>query len=155
MLLTISRLPNEYIISLIPQYRNTNKTQKKNHQIRSHFLTFSRLPNNRNINKHRNTNIPVKYRNTNIFWVRRGAAIAQSTMPIAIGAVLYAISADDLSDLGGRSRRSKLWTISARSAFLVVRSKLWTISLFLWLSSFFLWVCLSLLRVEGNGLKVK
>ena len=36
--LTFSRLPNEYIISFIPQYRNTNKTQKKNHQIRSHFL---------------------------------------------------------------------------------------------------------------------
>ena len=30
--LTFSRLPNEYIISFIPQ--NTNKTQKKNHQIR-------------------------------------------------------------------------------------------------------------------------
>ena len=29
--LTFSRLPNEYIISFIPQ--NTNKTQKKNHQI--------------------------------------------------------------------------------------------------------------------------
>ena len=27
--LTFSRLPNEYIISFIPQYRNTNKTQKK------------------------------------------------------------------------------------------------------------------------------
>ena len=43
--LTFFRLPNKYIISFIPQYRNTNKTQKKNHQIRSHFLTFSRLPN--------------------------------------------------------------------------------------------------------------
>ena len=52
----------------------------------SNPITFSRLPNNRNTNKHRNTNIPVKYRNTNIFWVRRGAAIAQSTVPIAIGA---------------------------------------------------------------------
>ena len=31
--LTFSRLPNEYIISFIPQ--NTNKTQKKNHQIRT------------------------------------------------------------------------------------------------------------------------
>ena len=30
--LTFPRLPNEYIISFIPQ--NTNKTQKKNHQIR-------------------------------------------------------------------------------------------------------------------------
>ena len=45
MLLTFSRLPNEYIISFIPQYRNTNKTQKKNHQIRSHFLIVSCLPN--------------------------------------------------------------------------------------------------------------
>ena len=27
--LTFSRLPNKYIISFIPQYRNTNKTQKK------------------------------------------------------------------------------------------------------------------------------
>ena len=27
--LIFSRLPNEYIISFIPQYRNTNKTQKK------------------------------------------------------------------------------------------------------------------------------
>ena len=31
--LTFSRLPNKYIISFIPQ--NTNKTQKKNHQIRT------------------------------------------------------------------------------------------------------------------------
>ena len=38
--LTFSRVPNEYIISFIPQYRNINKTQKKNHQIWSHFLTF-------------------------------------------------------------------------------------------------------------------
>ena len=45
LLLTFSRLPNEYIISFLPKYRNTNKTQKKNHQIRSHFLTFSQLPN--------------------------------------------------------------------------------------------------------------
>ena len=45
LLVTFSRLPNEYIITFIPQYRNTNKTQKKNHQIRSHFLTFSQLPN--------------------------------------------------------------------------------------------------------------
>ena len=29
LLVTFSRLPNEYIISFIPQYRNTNKTQKK------------------------------------------------------------------------------------------------------------------------------
>ena len=35
--LTFSRLPNEYIISFISQYRNTNKTQKKNHQIRSNW----------------------------------------------------------------------------------------------------------------------
>ena len=33
LFLTFSRLPNEYIISFIPQ--NTNKTQKKNHQIRT------------------------------------------------------------------------------------------------------------------------
>ena len=29
LLLTFSRLPNKYIISFIPQYKNTNKTQKK------------------------------------------------------------------------------------------------------------------------------
>ena len=33
LLLTFSRLPNDYIISFIPQ--NTNKTQKKNHKIRT------------------------------------------------------------------------------------------------------------------------
>ena len=38
LLLTFSWLPNEYIISFIPQYKNTNNTQKKNHQIWSHFL---------------------------------------------------------------------------------------------------------------------
>ena len=41
---------------------------------------------------------------------------------IAIGVVLHAISvisADDFGDLGGRSRRSKLWMISTSSAFLV------------------------------------
>ena len=57
--LTFSWLPNEYIISFIPQYRNTNKTQKKNYQIRSHFLTFSRLSN-----KYIISFIP-QYRNTN------------------------------------------------------------------------------------------
>lgn len=40
--LTFSWLPNEYIISIIPQYRNTNKTQKKKS---SNPVTFSRLPN--------------------------------------------------------------------------------------------------------------
>ena len=45
LLLTFSRLPNEYIISFIAQYRNINKTQERNHQIQSHFLTVSRLPN--------------------------------------------------------------------------------------------------------------
>ena len=39
--LTFSRLPKKYIISFIPQYRNTNKTQKNNHQIRSNPVTFS------------------------------------------------------------------------------------------------------------------
>ena len=33
LLLTFSQLPNDYIISFIPQ--NTNKTQKKNHKIRT------------------------------------------------------------------------------------------------------------------------
>ena len=41
--LTFSRLPNEYIISFIPQYRNTNKTQRKNHQIQSNPITFSHI----------------------------------------------------------------------------------------------------------------
>ena len=35
--LTFSQLPNKYMISFIPQYRNTNKTQKKYHQIRSNW----------------------------------------------------------------------------------------------------------------------
>ena len=44
LLLTFSRLPNKYIIAFIPQYRNTNKTQKKkNHQIRSNPVTFSHI----------------------------------------------------------------------------------------------------------------
>ena len=37
--LTFSRLPNEYIISFIPQ--NTNKTQKKNHQIRTNEVEIA------------------------------------------------------------------------------------------------------------------
>ena len=56
LLLTFSRLPNEYIISFIPQYRNTNKTQKKKS---SNPVTFSRLPN-----KYIISFIP-QYRNTN------------------------------------------------------------------------------------------
>ena len=115
--LTFSRLPNEYIISFIPQYRTQTKPRKKS----SNPVTFSRLPNNRN------TNIPVKYRNTNIFWVRRGAAIGavlcvvaidgsrdrdRCEGEIAIGAMLHAIlviSADDLGDQSfGRSWRARL-----------------------------------------------
>ena len=67
--LTFSRLPNEYIISFIPQYRNTNKTQKKNHQIRSNFLTFSQLPNKYIISfipQHRNTNKTQEKKNHQI-----------------------------------------------------------------------------------------
>ena len=119
----------------------------------SHFLTFSRLPNNRNTNKHRNTNIPVKYRNTNIFWVRREAAITRDRREgeITIGAVLCTILMILADDFGGRSQRSKLWTISASSAFLVARWKLWKIFLFSWLSSFFL----SLLRVTRKWFEGK
>ena len=56
LLLTFSRLPNKYIISFIPQYRNTNKTQKKK---LSNPVTFSQLPNKYIISfipQHRNTN---------------------------------------------------------------------------------------------------
>ena len=184
--LTFSRLSNEYIISFIPQYRNINKTQKKNHQIWSHFLTFSRLPNNRNTNKHRNKNILVKYRNTNIFWVWWGAAIVRSTAPIAIGAkarsrstrcftrsrsmvrafaidalrhhnrregkiaigsVLRAILANDLGDRSfGRSRRARLSLWRDRSFGRSLYFRGWALSFS---------GSLSLLRVEGNGLKVK
>ena len=35
LLLAFSQLPNKYIISFIPQYRNTNKTQKKKNIIKS------------------------------------------------------------------------------------------------------------------------
>ena len=69
--LTFSRLPNKYIISFIPQ--NTNKTQKKNHQI----------------------------------WTLRA---------IAIGTVGASHDRRGASDVGGRYRRARLWTISASSA---------------------------------------
>ena len=90
LLLTFSRLPNEYIISFIAQYRNTNKTQERNHQILSHFLTVSLLPNKYVISfipQYRNTektqkkkksSNPVKLREEGRErgdWVRRGAAI--------------------------------------------------------------------------------
>ena len=76
--LTFSWLPNEYIISFIPQ--NINKTQKK--IIKSEHFARSR----------------------------------STLRAIAIGAVPV-MSADDLSNRSfGRSRRARLWTISASSA---------------------------------------
>ena len=66
--LTFSRLPNEYIISFIPQYRNTNKTQKKNHQIRLNPVTFSRLTNKYIISfipQYKNTNKTQKKKSSN------------------------------------------------------------------------------------------
>ena len=74
---TFSRLPNEYIISFIPQ--NINKTQKK--IIKSGHFAQLRL---------------------------------QSKLHV-IGLVPV-ISADDFSGRSRRSRRLKLWTISASSA---------------------------------------
>ena len=65
--LTFSRLPNEYIISFIPKYKNTNKTQKK---------------------KKKSSNL-VKLREEGTErgdWVRRGTAIGAVLRAIAIGA---------------------------------------------------------------------
>ena len=152
----------------------------------SNLVTFSQLPNNRNTNKHRNKNIPVKYRNTNIFWVWWGAAIVRSTALIAIGAkarsrstwcftrsrsmvrafaidalrhhnrregkiaigsVLRAILANDLGDRSfGRSRRARLSLWRDRSFGRSLYFRGWALSFS---------GSLSLLRVEGNGLKVK
>ena len=92
--LIFSRLPNEYIISFIPQYRNTNKTQKKNHQIQ----TLRAIA------------VGSKVRS------RSARCFARSRWS------WRTISADDLGDLGGWSRRSKLWTILASSAVLVAWS---------------------------------
>ena len=168
--LTFSRLPNEYIISFIPQYRNTNKTQKK------------------------------KIIKSDQIWTLRAIAIAIGVVlraiaidasrdcdrregEIMIGAVLRAIAIDgsrgrdrrfvrsrlarrwdrdrrgascDLADLGGRfgdlggrSRRSKLWTISASSTFLVAWSVMSKGSLLFFLSlslSLFLSLSLSFAR---------
>ena len=141
---SFSRLPNEYIISFIPQYRNTNKTQKKNHQIWSHFLgcqttETQAFRSNTETQTFSGFDEGLQLREASR-WSRSAWCFARSRRSRQM------ILADDLSDLGGRSCRLKLWMISASSAFLVVQSKLWTISLFSWLSSFFLSLSLSFAR---------
>ena len=90
--LTFSRLPNEYIISFIPQ--NINKTQKK--IIKSGHFARSR----------------------------------STLRAIAIGAVPV-MSADDLGNRSfGRSRRARLWTISTLSSFFLPLSLSLALSLF-------------------------
>ena len=134
LLLTFSRLPNKYIIAFIPQYRNTNKTQKKkNHQIRSNPVTFSHIfsvakqiyniihssiqKNKQNPEKKKSSN-PVKLREEGrerSDWVRRGAAI---------GAVLRAKARSRLTQRQDRDRRrnlssfAHLWVILSLSLFL-------------------------------------
>ena len=101
--LTFSRLPNKYIISFIPQYRNTNKTQKKNHQIQSNPVTFShifsvakRIYNIIHSSLQTQTK-PRKKKSLNLVklreegrkrgdWVRRGVAIGTVLPEITIGA---------------------------------------------------------------------
>ena len=160
LLLTFSWLPNEYIISFLPQYRNTNKTQKKNHQIRSHFLTFSLLPNEYIIpfipqykhkqNPEKKSSNPVKLREEGRErgnWVQRGAAIGAVLREIAISAVLC----DCGSTFGSMIGLS--WKIGGEVSsawpgvnWIGVSFGGWAL-FFLSLSLFCAWL--------GNGLKVK
>ena len=167
LLLTFSWLPNEYIISFLPQYRNTNKTQKKNHQIRSHFLTFSLLPNEYIIpfipqykhkqNPEKKSTNPVKLReegrererqlgSTRGEIARRGAAIA-------IGAKARSRSArccNDQTRSKGRGRSRKREIDSAISLL-----RLWVV-LSLSLSPFArLWAPLFACLNSRSDLKVK
>ena len=82
LLLTFSWLPNEYIISFIPQYRNTNKTQKKK------------------------SSNPVKLREEGRErgdWVQRRATIGAVFREIAIGAMLREIA------IGAKARSRLAW----------------------------------------------
>ena len=129
--LTFSRLPNEYIISFIPQYRNTNKTQKKKIIKSDQIWTLRAIVIGavlRAIAIDALRDYDQREGEIMIGAVLRAVAIDAlcdrdwCEGEIAIGVVLRAISlisADDFGDLDGRSRRSKLWTISASSTFLV------------------------------------
>ena len=104
LLLTFSRLPNKYIISFIPQ--NTNKTQKKNHQIR----TLRAIA------------ISVKARSRSAW--------------SALHMIMIDASRDrdrnqrGAGDVGGRYRPARLWTISTLSSFFLPLSLSLTLSLF-------------------------
>ena len=91
--LTFSRLPNEYIISFIPQYKNTNKTQKKK------IIKSGQIERRRNRERWLGST-----RGCN----RRGASCNRDRCEgeIAISAVLRAISMISADNLGGRSQRS-------------------------------------------------
>ena len=126
--LSFSRLPNEYIISFIPQYRNTNKTQKKNHQIRSNFLTFSHLPN-----KYIISFIPQNTNKTQKKIIKSGhfARSRSARSALRTIGVVPVMSADDIGELGfGRYRRARLWTISTLSSFFLPLSLSLALSLF-------------------------
>ena len=110
LLLTFSWLPNKYIISFIPQCRNTNKTQKKkNHQIRLNWEKKEQrevtgfdegLRSVRRQDRDRRGASCDRDR-----WFARSRSMLRA---IAIGTVLRAISADDFGDLGGWSQLSLL-----------------------------------------------
>ena len=130
--LTFSRLPNEYIISFIPQYRNTNKTQKK--KIKSNQIERRR-------NRERRSPLRDRDRHFARLQSARRRDRDRREGEIAIGGVLRAISvisADDLSDRSfGRSRRAQLslwrdrsWAKALYSLFFLSLS----LSLFLSLS---------------------
>ena len=172
--LTFSRLSNEYIISFIPQYRNITKPRKK--IIKSgHIFSVAKQQKHKQTQKQKYSSQIQKHKHflglmRGCNRAKHRADCDRREGEIAIDTVLHAIEIDGSRvcnrrfapsqstrrqdrdrlgasrNLGKRSRRSKLWTISASSAFLVARSKLWTISLFSWLSSFFLWLSLSFTR---------
>ena len=139
--LTFSRLPNEYIISFIPQYRTQTKPRKKS----SNPVTFSHIFSVAKQQKHKHFLALTR----GCDW--RGALCGRNRWFTRSRSMRRRDrdrrdASRDLGDLGRRSRRSKLWKILASSAFLVARSKFWTISLFSWLSFFFLSLSLSFVR---------
>ena len=148
--LTFSRLPNEYIISFIPQYRTQTKPRKKS----SNPVTFSHIFSVAKQQKHKHSGQIQEHKHflgstRGCDW--RGALCGRNRWFTRSRSMRRRDrdrrdASRDLGDLGRRSRRSKLWKILASSAFLVARSKLWTISLFSWLSFFFLSLALSFVR---------
>ena len=111
--LTFSRLPNEYIISFIPQHRTQRKPRKKS----SNPVTFSHIFSVAKQQKHKHSGQIQKHKHflgstRGCDW--RGALCDRDRCEgeIAIGAMLHAIlviSADDLGDQSfGRSRRARL-----------------------------------------------